>query len=189
MSTLPANCFVLNHFYIAMEARIDTMLYKEESGTAWRLVQSSWPALATSKLLRVQIVSIMAFHLRARAALAAGWAAPRDARTYLKDVRRCVRRIERERAPWGNMLALTVRAGVAGLEGRRNATLDLLAKAETQAQTVQMSLYVAACQYVRGTLIGGSEGLALVSASEAWAALEGVVKPSRMFNTIMPWRL
>jgi hypothetical protein len=83
---------------------------------------------------------------------------------------------------------LFIRAGAASIEDQPAQTLDLLDKAEQFARAASMGFYVAAAQYCRGKLIGGSKGRELVAEAEDWATSRGVVYPSRIFNTFVPGR-
>src|SRR5262249_62342064 len=84
--------------------------------SAWARVTSQWPALARSLYLRVQVVRIFMWHLRARSALAAAARSPRP-KALWRAALRDARRIERERMPWALPLAQLVRAAVAAAGG------------------------------------------------------------------------
>jgi hypothetical protein len=49
-----------------------------------------------------------------------------------------------------------------------------------------MALYVAACQYRQGTIIGGPTGNALLAAAEDWATSQGVVDLGRVCDVFAP---
>ena len=184
VAALPKTGFFIPHFS-AVQAQVDLALYNGDAELARALVDSHWRRITTSRLLRVQYVAIMAFHLRARAAVAA--AAARDhAPTDLRDALRCARRLERERAPWAAMLALVIRAGVASVKGDRQAAVTLLERSEAEADAAHMSHYVAACRRQRGTLLGGAKGQSLIADALSWAASQRVVDPSRMFDMLAP---
>jgi len=188
MSAFRHSCFTLPQFNLAMEAPVDIALYRRDADLAWRLVDSMWSQLVASLLLRVQYVAILAFHLRARAAIAMAASSPSHAKGYLREAAQCARKIERQHVSWGDVLASVTRAGIASFHPDSGMTLDLLAAAETRARRAQMSLYVAGCQYRRGTLLGGPAGEALVAETARWAQTEGVIAPSRVFDTFLPGR-
>ena len=54
-------------------------LYCGDGAEAWRLVESQWPDIARSRLLRLQVLRGILYHLRARAALAAAETAAQPA--------------------------------------------------------------------------------------------------------------
>jgi eukaryotic-like serine/threonine-protein kinase len=185
VAALPTTGFSVTHFS-AVQARVDLALYNEDAELAWTLVDSQWQALAGSGLLHVQYFAIMALLLRARASLAVATVARDDRRPYLREALRCARTLERERTRWGNLFALLVRAGVASVEGDRQAAVTLLERSEAEAHAAHMSHYVATCRYRRGTLLGGSEGQALIAEALVWAASQRVVDPPRIFDMLAP---
>jgi len=185
VSALPRTGFFVPHFS-AVHAQVDLALYNGEAELAWTHADAQWRPLTQSGLLRVQYLAIMGFHFRARAALAAAAVAQDGPRTHLREALRCARGLERERARWGGMLALLIRGSVASVEGDRQAAVTLLERAEAEADTVHMSHYVAACRHRRGTLLGGSQGQALVADALAWAASQRVADPPRIFDMLAP---
>jgi hypothetical protein len=187
ISALPTTGFFVPHF-VAVRAQVDLALYNGQAEVAWTLVDSRWRPLTESGLLRVQYLAIMAFHVRARAALAAAAVAQDDLRTHLREALRCARRIERECARWGHAIALLIRGSVASIEGDRQAAVTLLERSEAEGDAAHMSHHVAACRYRRGTLLDGAKGQALIADALAWAASQRVVDPSRIFDMLAPGR-
>jgi hypothetical protein len=168
-AAFPDEALLVPHLWI-LENRVDMALYRNESDVAWNLVNSRWRTLSHSLFLRVhQYAAIFAVHLRARTAIAAAAVSPQGRRSYLREALRCARKLDRERIPWGKALSLFIRA-------------------EQFARAASMGFYVAAAQYCRGKLIGGSKGRELVAEAEDWATSRGVVYPSRIFNTFVPGR-
>jgi hypothetical protein len=184
---LPPKGFHISHFML-MLGKINTALYEGDAALALEVVNSTWPALSKSLLLRSQYFCILALHFRAQATLAQAAAAQKDRKQHLSQATRFARKIKRERVPWGNAIALLIWASVSSIEGRREQTLELLAEAETELNAVDMSHLVAACRYRRGQLLGGAEGQRLVGAAREWADRERVVSPARMFDMLVPGR-
>jgi hypothetical protein len=187
ISALPTTGFFIPHFS-AIQAQVDLALYNGDAELAWALADAQWRPLRQSGLLRVQYVATMGLGFRGRAALAAAAVAQDDPRMHLREALHCARRLERERARWADMFALSIRAGVASVEGDRQSVVALLEKAEALANAVQMSHYGAACRYRRGTLIGGAEGRGLIADALAWASAQGVVDAPRIFDMLAPGR-
>lgn len=187
VAALPTSGFFVTHFS-AIQAQVDLALYNGEVELAWTLVDSQWRRLTESGFLRVQYIAAMAFHFRARAALAAAAIARDDPRVHLREALHCAHKLERERTRWADVLALVVRASVASVEGDRQAAVMLLEKAEAKADATHMSHYVAACRYRRGTLLGGSLGQSLIADALSWAASQRVVDPPRIFDMLAPGR-
>jgi serine/threonine protein kinase len=184
IAALPNSGFFIPHFS-ALQAQVDLALYEDNAVLAWNLAYSQWGRIQQSGLQRVQFVSIMGFHFRGRAAVAAA-AGTDDASMYLRDARRCARWLERERGEWARMSALVVRAGVASVNGDKPAARDLLERAEADAEAAHMSHYIAACRYQRGRLVGGSDGQALIARAMVWATAQHVVDPRRIFDLLAP---
>jgi eukaryotic-like serine/threonine-protein kinase len=187
-AAFPQNRFLVPHLWI-LENQVDMALYRGQADIAWTLVSSRWRALSRSLFLRVhQFAAVFAVHLRARTAITAAVVSPERRSKYLREAIRCARKLERENVLWAGALSLFIRAGAASVEDRRSLTLDLLNKAEELARAASMGFYVAASQHRRGMLLGGSAGAELVAAAESWASSQGVVHPSRVFDTFVPGR-
>ena len=59
---------------------------------------------------------------------------------------------------------------------------------EAEADALHISQYVATCRYRRGTLLGGSQGQALMAEALDWAASQRIAEPSRIFDMLAPGR-
>jgi serine/threonine protein kinase len=177
--------FQLEHYWTLL-SEADIAMY--EGGTlARRLFRTQWPALARSLLLRVQYSLIEALDRRARSALsAAADVAAADRAALLREAERDARRIERERTPWGNALALLVRAGVAVARGDVDAALTLLTSAEPALLALDMALHAASARRHRGQLLGGEEGHGLVMEADRWMAGQRIRNPARMAVLLCP---
>ncbi|MEI7895096.1 MAG: hypothetical protein WCI05_18515, partial [Myxococcales bacterium] len=97
--------FHVQHWF-EYTARLQIGLYAGEADDTYAYASSHWNALVSSQLLRVQNVYIEAYHLRARAALAAaeGYREPRR-RGLVREAERYARRILSTRMAWGKALA------------------------------------------------------------------------------------
>jgi hypothetical protein len=184
---LPPKGFYIPHFML-MVGKINTALYEGKPSLALEAINATWPALSKSFLLRSQYFVINASHFRAQASLAQAASVERDRRKHLQQATRLARRIERQRVPWGNAIAVLIRASISSIGGNHQQTLVLLAKAEAALNAADMSHLVAACRYRRGCLLGGAEGQNLVGAAKEWAKKERVTNPARMFDMLVPGR-
>ncbi|MBI3694136.1 MAG: protein kinase [Acidobacteria bacterium] len=183
--------FHLQHYWnLVAEGEID--LYSGRALDTWNRVLESWPGLSRSLLLRIQVVLIISWHVRARSALAL--AARPDSRSslteaqLLQEAERAARRIERERMPWGDALAWLVRAGVAASRGDRETAVAWLVSAEKASEASDMAHYAAAARRRRGELIGGDAGKALIDSADAWMIGQKVKDPDQMTATLAPGR-
>jgi hypothetical protein len=166
-------------------SRLQYELYRGRARPAWQLIARNWAAIRRSRLLRVQSFRIEASYVRARCALlmAAGGG---DRRRFLSLARDAVRRIERERMPWSDPLALLVNAAIAFLEGHTSLAERRLAGAVDGFERADMQLHAAAARRRRGALIGGDTGRQLMREAETWMAAEGIRNPVCMTRLLAP---
>jgi hypothetical protein len=130
---------------------------------------------------------IEALDRRARSALSAAADVPAaDRAAFIRGAERDARRIERERTPWGDALALLVRAGVAVARGRVDAATTLLTTAEQSLQALDMALHAASARRHRGHLIGGEEGRRLILDADTWMTAQRIRNPARMAALLSP---
>ena len=178
------SAFRLQHWY-EFFGQVECSLYAGEAGQAWRHLDSRWPALKKSLILRVQSVMIHSLYLRARSAVAAA-GADEGLAGLLDIARKDARRIEREKMPWGDALACLVRAGVESVGGDRQAALTLLDAAESDLLGADMTLHATVARRRKGELLGGETGRSLVAAADDWMAGQGIQNPERMAAMLAP---
>jgi serine/threonine protein kinase len=160
-------------------------LYRGAGTAAWERITGAWPALARSLFLRVQVVRIFMWHLRARSALAAAGQAPRPEPLWRAAVADA-RRIERERMSWAEPLAQLIRAGVAARRGDRAAALVLLREGEAGCRAADMGLFAAAAGYRYGRLLEGNGVGAGIAQARGWMEAQGIRNPARMTALYAP---
>jgi eukaryotic-like serine/threonine-protein kinase len=184
----PREHYHLQHWW-ALIARLEAGFYCGHGRTAWAEISQAWGRLRSSFLLQIQYVSILSRHHRARAALAfageRGSPIP-DREGLLAAAGRDAAVIEREKMPWGNGLALLVRAGVASLRGNRKEAVRLFTAAETILESADMSLYSAAARRRRGELLSGEEGRTLIAEADARMLRQQIRNPARMAAVFAP---
>jgi hypothetical protein len=177
--------FQLEHYW-SLLSDADIAMY--EGGTlASTLVRAQWQPMVRSLLLRVQYSLIEALDRRARSAVCAatdGPAAERD--SMLREAERDARRLERARTPWGNALALVVRAGIAATRRDVDLALRLLVSAEGTLGALDMALHVASVRRQRGRLVGGDEGAALVLDADRRIREQRIRNPERIAAMLCP---
>jgi serine/threonine protein kinase len=181
--------FMQHFFYLTGDTEIS--LYSGSGQAARKSLLEKWWALERSLMLRAQAFRIPTRHLRARCALAAAGNAGLTASSrnrLLRSALRDARRIEREKTPWGDPLARSLRAGVASHRGDRKVALECLVSAEAGFDAARMALYAAAARRCRGLLLGGEGGLALVASADAWMRGERIKNPERMSAMLAPGR-
>lgn len=171
--------------YNSLLALIQISLYTGDGAAAWERVRAEWPALARSLLLRIQILRVEAMHLEARSALAAAMGAA-DPRPLRRIAGRLARRIELERMPWSDPLALLLRAAMASGSGDGPGAAVLLAAAVDGFVRAEMGLYAAAARRRLGQTLGGARGRELVAEADARMREQGILRPELMTRVLAP---
>lgn len=180
--------FHLQHYW-HMIGTVEIGIYGGSGVGAWRQLQSRWPELERSLLLRIQFTRLEAWHLRARAALAAAAQLGPDGGetpSLRRYTRVAIRRIRREGASWGMALAGLLDAGLQSLHGHRSKALTLLESAAEALGSRDMTLYAAAARRRHGQLTGGPQGAEAVAAADASMVEFGVENPARMADLLAP---
>ena len=175
--------FHLQH-YNAMLALAHCELYTADAERAWDRLARAWPELESSLLMRVQVLRVEAWYLRARCALSLFSRQPDAA--LLDRAAADARRIEKERMDWSRPLALVVRAGLASARGDADATAAFLRDAAADFDRAEMALHAACVRYGLSGLLGGDEGRQARRAAEEWVRSEGVARPSAVASLFVP---
>jgi serine/threonine protein kinase len=158
----------------------------EGGDAAYRRIEARWRALASSMLLRIQVLRLEALHLRARGALAAAQALPGERSQLAHFVRSLAIKMTRERVPWSDALAVAIQATVSNLEGRPAEAIARLDEAIDRLGATDMPLIAACARRRKGQLIGGAEGNALIATADAFMTAQRIARPARMASMLMP---
>jgi serine/threonine protein kinase/tetratricopeptide (TPR) repeat protein len=171
------------HFqhYFHLFASTQVLLYAGRFEAAHQRVAAEWPALRSSLLLSVQQNRVEALHFRARAELALGCASG-DGKLVGQALARA-RAIERARTPWGDGLALLIRAGADRASGRTDRAVHRLGQAGGALDRAGMQLYAAAARRGLAALTGDGT---LARQTEATLTSLGVTNPARMAAMLAP---
>jgi hypothetical protein len=182
--------FHIQHLW-ELWAGVDIAVYEQRGALAWTHVHNAWPALEHSFLLRVQFLLIGMLDARGRAALAAAGeaATATERRRLLGIAARAASRIEREHAPWGLALATLLRAGLAVASSQDTTARSLLNAAIQEFERLDMALLAAVARRRLGELVGGADGMALISISEQWMRTEDIRDPARIAYMLAPWKI
>ncbi len=144
------------------------------------------PTLSRSLLMRVQFIRVAMLGLRARCALAAAAGAGAAGGRTLRVAARDAARLGRERLPWADAQARTVRAGLAAVRGRPVEAAGHLREAAGGFRACDMALCAAAADLRLGALLGGPDGDALADRAGAWMASQAVRRPDRVADLFAP---
>ncbi|MCP3956451.1 MAG: AAA family ATPase [bacterium] len=176
--------FHLNH-YLHLVGQAEVALYRGES--PWELVESSWPALVRSQLLRVQVTRTEAWHLRCRSALAQMCTSGTWSGKPMKVLTASLRRLERQSHPWAAAWARLIRAGLTSANGSDGDAIDHLVAAAAGFERRHMALYAAASRRRRGQLTG-SDGAGFIDDADRWMREQGIEEPARFAEVLVPGR-
>jgi len=164
--------------YRESAAQVRIALYLGQGQRALDIIRGRRFLLWRSGLMRVKALRIESRYWSALAALAAE---PHGQGAVLRQALRTARALEREEVGWAKApLAAALRAAVARRQGNDAEALRWLTVAEEGARAHGMALVAATLERRRGEVLGGEEGRALISQSEAWAAGQGIREPERM---------
>jgi tRNA A-37 threonylcarbamoyl transferase component Bud32/tetratricopeptide (TPR) repeat protein len=187
MSSWSKRGFHLEHYYELL-ALTNADLYAGDLPSARSRVETHWGELRRSLLLRVQAIRIQALVMRARVALATAEteAAPPARRRLLAGARGAHAGVVAARAAWAQPLAGLVLAAVERLEGNDAGSLTLLARVGSDFASVGMAAHEVVVRRMRGAVLGGDEGRALVASADEWLASQMVRAPARFAAMIAP---
>jgi hypothetical protein len=180
--------FHTQHWW-SLTSQCDIFLYQRSGLEAWNLMNSHWPALRSSMLLRVQYFLIESLYHRACSALAFAADSTGNSARKLDFVQLATRdaaRIMREHAPWGDGLAYLVRAGALATQGQQEAAEPILRSAENALESADMHLFATAARRRRGETIKGDEGKALIEVADRSMRQQGIQSPERIAWMLAP---
>jgi hypothetical protein len=175
--------FHLQH-YVSLHALVQIELYTGDLEVAWKHVEGQWQELEESLLLRIPMVKVEAFQLRARAALAMSGPMYDDDRLRLAE--KLARKIEKIDISWSAPFATLIRAAVAHQRGEAEQATTLLSQAVGIFERADMRLYAAAARHRLGERLGSERGRQLVSEAETWMTEQRIKNPTAMTRMLAP---
>jgi hypothetical protein len=174
----------VQHFN-ALLSRVQADLYEGEPAAALRRIETDWPALTGSLLMRIQLVRVEAHQLRARATLAR-LAAAGPSPDALQTLRRDIDLLAREKVPWIDAIAELLRAGLARVTHQPAAAKAALRAAIAGFQAQDMHLHAAAARRQLGRLLADAEGERLIADAESWMATQTIRQPAHIARVFAP---
>lgn len=173
--------FFMPHYSCAV-AIAHADLYASDGEAAYARMMRIWPYLESSFLLRVKALEVEAWHLRARAAVAAS----RTNTDALDDARRCIKRVAAMEVPGAAGMAGTIRGLVAHAEGNTTAAVQYLTEATAQLEQAGLGLMAACARFRAGQLAATDAGTALMTEAETWMKSHGVDNPAVIADIFAP---
>ncbi|MBL0209328.1 MAG: AAA family ATPase [Holophagaceae bacterium] len=181
----PETGFLTQHFH-RLIGRASVHLYRGQPRAALDFVQSQWPALKGSHLLRSQSARISCVELRARCLLATAAAEPANRAALLKAARRDIQSLFDEPSANSKAQALKDQAVALALEGRNDEAQASLVEAEISLENEGMATHVQAVRWVRGHLLGNAQGQDLKAAATAAMKEAGYRNPEATARLFAP---
>ena len=179
----PQQGFHLQH-YTAMHALGQIELYTGDFEVAWKHIQGQWEALENSMLMRLQVLRIEAFHLKARAALAS--ATKNDKERRLQIAEKLAKHISAEQVAWGNPFAALIRSAVAHRAGDSSKATGLLRQAIEAFDLADIDLYEAVARRRLGQVLGGDRGQRHINEADQWMRDRQIINPEAMTRMMAP---
>jgi hypothetical protein len=143
-------------------------------------LEPMFDGLARSVLTRILSARVVSLWLRARLAIVAGGAdTARKLQPLIAELAGC----DDLRA---HVATAMLGAAAARMAGDDEAAVAKLRVADALASEHSMILYGAAARWQLGSLLGASEGAALVSSAEATMRAEGIANPTRFADWFAP---
>jgi tRNA A-37 threonylcarbamoyl transferase component Bud32 len=175
--------------YVQLGARIDIANYQGDGDRAWAAIETGWPRLERSQMLRFQLVAVDANLLRARAACAAAALAGNSEaarRKLLAAAAAALGKAEKQRALWARPFCQQARAVMAAFGGEKEAAAELLTLAAAGFDAGSFELPAALCRRRHGQLAGGAKGEAEIHKADAWMKEQGIADPERFAAAFLP---
>ena len=178
------------HFHICVISwKVNSLLYEGRADAAHKTRSQEMPSDAKSVFKYAQLFRIIDNDLCARCALACAQDASGSSPSLLRQARKYVRALERERLLWADALACNLRAATAHLQGHLDEAANGWERAAQLFEGADMRAHAAVARRRQGQVIGGDAGRALVSAAERFMLKEGIKSPARWTAMLAPAKL
>ncbi len=185
MARWSRHAFHLQH-YVALLAETHIDRYAGRAEEAWNRIDSAFPALESSLLLRVQANRIVARYERAFSALAAAEANPRRRSKLLTIAEREAKALASEKMAWAEPFVHLIRAAISTQRNRSSDAVLSLSRAEKRFTMSDMHLYAASARRRRGELMGGEDGRFLRESADFRMRAEQIENPERWAAMLAP---
>ena len=174
-SLLNTKRYHLQHYYgLLAFAQID--LYEHNPQAAWERIEKQWQPLKKSMLLRVQLVRLESFYLRARSALAIS-SRKKNGEAFLNDAEKSAANLEKNSPPYGVGLARLIRAIVAHRRSQPDKAKSLLTEAIDHFEVDHTLFYANVARMRLGQILQGDEGDQLCQEALGWMASQNIADP------------
>jgi serine/threonine protein kinase/tetratricopeptide (TPR) repeat protein len=183
MTSWPRKGFHLQH-YTSLVALTQIELYTGDFEVAWKHIETQVKPLEKSMLLRIQVLRIDAWQLRARVALASAFGKDRDRRLRLAET--LADKITSENMAFSNPYAKLIQAGVARRRGHDAQAIRLLEQAVHEFDVARMKLYAMVARRRLGELINDDRGRELTRQTDEWMNRQQIKNPAKFTDLMAP---
>jgi tetratricopeptide (TPR) repeat protein len=170
-----------------MLTQVESYLYMGNYRRAYEHLLKVWEPMSKSIILRWQILTIMAFFLRGRVALAC-WLEDRAEGKLRREVEYYAKRLKRIRSAWGDAMANLLYAGIAVGDGRRSEAARILEESSEKLKKISLHAYASAAAQLSGMLRADAQGRAQVNATEQFLKSQHVRNPDSFLRMLLPGR-
>ncbi|MEI7891472.1 MAG: protein kinase [Myxococcales bacterium] len=170
--------------YFSLVGRAQLDLYRDEPQEAFTSMESQWPALRRSLLLRISVVRLIAWDLRGRVSIASATKLQgTEQKLRLAAAEAIAKRLASEGYGVADGFAAQLRTGVLAQRGQREEAARCAEEARRAFEGASMKLHAAASRWTSGVLLGDAERI-----REAREVLEGqgVGRPERFAAMLAP---
>jgi serine/threonine protein kinase/tetratricopeptide (TPR) repeat protein len=179
--------FHLQH-YGALLANVESYLYMGDYARARDYLVKAWEPMSKSFILRRQILTIKAFFLRGRVALAC-WLEDRGQLHLRREVEYYAKRLKGIRSAWGDPMGSLLFAALVVGDGSRAEGVRLLEESSEKLKKISLHAYASAAAHLSGVLRADAHGSAQVNAAEQFLKSHSVRNPEAFLRMMLPGNL
>jgi serine/threonine protein kinase len=179
--------FHIQH-YGALFGNVESYLYMGDYARARQYLVKAWEPMSKSFILRRQILTVKAFFLRGRVALAC-WLDSRGNIELRREVEHCAKRLKGIRSSWGGPMAGLLYAALAVGDHRKDEACRLLDESAEKLTKISLHAYASAATYLSGALRADAAGKAQIDSAKQFLVSQHVRKPEAFLRMLVPGKL
>ncbi|HEY8943924.1 MAG TPA: hypothetical protein VIM73_06675, partial [Polyangiaceae bacterium] len=179
----------LTHVWMFI-AEMHLAFYSGETERAWQRLEEVWPDFERAQFLRIGVLSVQLWYIRARCALAAARSHARlgqytSARLLVREADAAAARLKRERLSHAAPFREQLLAAIDQARGNEASAVERFGRAATRFEELDMRLYAASTRWRLGRLLGGQEGEAHERGARLVFASEGIHNCESMCDVLV----
>jgi len=178
-----SDAYHLHHWY-TWRARAEIALYDGTAGQVRQDAERELAMIDAALVARAHTLQTMTQAIWGRIVI--GSREDLGLRETVRQVRRTVRRLMKQRVPYADVEACLLEATADALTGRDQRAIATLGRAIAVADEQGLRFHAAAAHHARGTLTRGDAGRADLDAAEAYLRAQGCTEPDKMIRVYAP---